>query len=256
MVRRRSAASCSTSCARRAVASPCCCCPNSTSYSSLVGFPVTSLPDDLRGLLRTGESGLQRFSLNGDPYLAVGVYIEALKAQYIEAFPLRETDRSLRTIATVLGIGSAVITLLAAGLGWWTSRRLLRPLTRVAMAAGEIAGGGLDARMAPETDPRPRPAGPLVQRDGRRCAGPHRARGALRQRRVPRAALPPSPRSAPRSRCSTRAATTCPTAAAKRSTSSSARSVASIRWSSTSSSCRASTPGPPSCTARTSISSS
>ncbi len=127
--------------------------PNSTSYSSLVGFPVTSLPDDLRGLLRTGESGLQRFSLNGDPYLAVGVYIEALKAQYIEAFPLRETDRSLRTIATVLGIGSAVITLLAAGLGWWTSRRLLRPLTRVAMAAGEIAGGGLDARMAPETDP-------------------------------------------------------------------------------------------------------
>ena len=43
--------------------------------------------------------------------------------------------------------------LLAGVLGWWTSRRLLRPLSRVATAAGEIATGGLDARMPPENDP-------------------------------------------------------------------------------------------------------
>ena len=36
---------------------------------------------------------------------------------------------------------------------------------------------------------RPRPAGRVVQRDGRRRAGPHRARGPLRLRRQPRAAL-------------------------------------------------------------------
>ena len=40
-----------------------------------------------------------------------------------------------------------------AFLGWWTNRRLLRPLTRVAKAAGDIASGGLDTRMPAETDP-------------------------------------------------------------------------------------------------------
>jgi signal transduction histidine kinase len=43
--------------------------------------------------------------------------------------------------------------LLAGFLGWWASRRLLRPLSRVATAAGEIAGGGLDTRMPHENDP-------------------------------------------------------------------------------------------------------
>jgi signal transduction histidine kinase len=43
--------------------------------------------------------------------------------------------------------------LFAGALGWSTSRRLLRPISRVATAAGEIASGGLDTRMAPESDP-------------------------------------------------------------------------------------------------------
>ena len=43
--------------------------------------------------------------------------------------------------------------LLATGVGWWTSRRLLRPLARVADAAGKIAEGGLNTRLAREHDP-------------------------------------------------------------------------------------------------------
>ncbi len=46
------------------------------------------------------------------------------------------------------------MTLILASLfGLATSRRLLRPLSQVADAAEEIASGGLDTRLAPESDP-------------------------------------------------------------------------------------------------------
>jgi signal transduction histidine kinase len=116
-------------------------------------FQPSALPDDLKTAIEAGASAQQRFSLNGSPYVAVGVYIRAFDAQYYEAFPLTDTDSSLRAINTALGVGAGVTTLLAAGLGWWTSRRLLRPISRVAEAASELASGGLDTRMAPESDP-------------------------------------------------------------------------------------------------------
>ena len=77
----------------------------------------------------------------------------AVKTQYFEAFPMEGTESNLRAIATALLVGAAVTMLFAGFMGWWTSRRLLRPLSRVATAAGEIASGGLDARMPPENDP-------------------------------------------------------------------------------------------------------
>ena len=42
---------------------------------------------------------------------------------------------------------------MAAAAGWWTSRRLLRPLDRITGVAGEIAAGSLDTRVALEGDP-------------------------------------------------------------------------------------------------------
>jgi signal transduction histidine kinase len=46
-----------------------------------------------------------------------------------------------------------ITVLLAAAAGWWTSRRLLRPLDRITGVAGEIAAGSLDTRVALEGDP-------------------------------------------------------------------------------------------------------
>jgi signal transduction histidine kinase len=127
--------------------------PTSEAISTDFRFTADVLPRDLLTAVRGRESGVQSFDLFGEPYLAVGVHIGAFDASYVEAFPLTNTDRTLREIATALGIGAAVTALLAAAIGWWTNRRLLRPLTRVAEAAGDIAGGGLDTRMAEETDP-------------------------------------------------------------------------------------------------------
>lgn len=124
-----------------------------TSYPQKVQFPKESLPTDLLNQVLDGETGQQRFELDGKPYLAVGVSIRESNANYFEAFPLTTTDRVLRVIGTALLVGSGIITLLAAALGWWTSRRLLKPVSRVAAAAGGIASGGLDTRLEPESDP-------------------------------------------------------------------------------------------------------
>jgi signal transduction histidine kinase len=127
--------------------------PPKQPYYSNIRFQDDALPSDLVTNVSRGISGYQRFDANDDPYLGVGVYIAEFDGLYFEAFPLDATERSLQAIATALIIGAAVTALLAAGIGWWTNRRLLRPLTRVAKAAGEIASGGLDTRMPPETDP-------------------------------------------------------------------------------------------------------
>lgn len=116
-------------------------------------FQRSSYPTELMAVVATGGGATQRFSVGGVPYMAVGINIPAAHAQYYEAVPLNDTDDALRKISTALAIGAGVTTLFAGALGWSTSRRLLRPISRVATAAGEIASGGLDTRMAPEGDP-------------------------------------------------------------------------------------------------------
>ena len=123
-------------------------------WPSDAGFRPSSYPPQLMAIVATeGTAATQRFSVKGEPYMAVGINIPAAKAQYYEAVPLGDTDSALRKISTALGIGAAVTTFFAGALGWSTSRRLLRPISRVSTAAGEIASGGLDTRMAPEGDP-------------------------------------------------------------------------------------------------------
>lgn len=120
-------------------------------------------PEILEGVGDRGLTGTQLFQLispstqfdglDGDPYIAVGVALPDVNAAYYEAFPLSSVERTLRVIGTSLAIASLSTTLAAAGLGLWTSRRLMRPLTRVATAASELAAGSLDVRLDPEDDP-------------------------------------------------------------------------------------------------------
>ncbi|MCU1394526.1 MAG: mtrB [Ilumatobacteraceae bacterium] len=113
----------------------------------------TLLPPELIKQVTNHQSGQQRFEYDGAPYLAVGVDIRAIDAQYFEAFRLSDTDRVIRGVGTALALGSIIITVLAAALGWWASRRLLKPVSRVAAAAGGLASGGLHIRLDPESDP-------------------------------------------------------------------------------------------------------
>ncbi len=114
---------------------------------------LDDFPSELLATVGLGTSGQQTYELDGEAFIAVGINMPAVDAKYFEALPMQSTERNLRAIATALIIGSGVTIVIAGALGWWTSRRLLRPLSRVATAAGEIAGGGLDARLPAENDP-------------------------------------------------------------------------------------------------------
>lgn len=116
-------------------------------------FTQSNLPAELVSETLAGKSGRQRFNFQGDPYEAVGVAIPAVRAQYFEAFPLTDVERTLRTIQTTLFLGVLLITVAAGILGFSTSRNVLRPLRRVANAANTIATGHLDTRLEPENDP-------------------------------------------------------------------------------------------------------
>lgn len=127
--------------------------PENLYFSQEIRFTQSALPPDLVDATLNGLTARQRFSLNGQPYTAVGVYIAEIGAHYFEAFPLADEQRTLTIIASALIIGVLVIGILATLVGWWVSRRLLHPLERVSEAAGEIASGGLDTRLEPEDDP-------------------------------------------------------------------------------------------------------
>jgi len=122
-------------------------------FTADANYSLDAFPLELRTAVSQGGTAQQRFEYLGDPYVAVGVHMPAVNSQYLEAFPMESTERALRAIATALLVGSFVTMLVAGVLGWWASRRLLRPLSRVSTAAGEIAAGGLDTRMPPENDP-------------------------------------------------------------------------------------------------------
>lgn len=115
--------------------------------------PLTDFPDELVDSVRSGSSATQNAAIDGADYVTVGVHIAEYDASYFEAFPLEGTESTLTAILTALLLGALGTIVLASLFGLATSRRLLRPLSQVADAAEEIASGGLDTRLATESDP-------------------------------------------------------------------------------------------------------
>lgn len=117
-------------------------------------FSLSDLPQSLVETVESGAAGQQLFvNENGEPFIGVGVNLRAWDVGYIEAFPLDTTERTLQILATALVVGSILAAVVATFFGWSTSRRLLRPISNVADAAGEIASGKLGARLDTEDDP-------------------------------------------------------------------------------------------------------
>ncbi len=118
-----------------------------------LGYGIERFPTDLRNAVANGLAGQQRFEVDGTPFLGIGVALAGGTTGYFEAVPLDSTERALRTILTALAVGTVITTLFATWAGFSTSRRLLRPLSDVADAAGEIAAGALGARLQAGRDP-------------------------------------------------------------------------------------------------------
>lgn len=112
-------------------------------------FGAKSIPEALkRQVLTDRTAAIMRYSRSGRPLLAVGIPIPNQDAAYFEVSQLDDIAASLRSLLFPLISTSVFIAGLGAGLGWWGSRRVLRPLADITAVATDVAGGRLDARVA------------------------------------------------------------------------------------------------------------
>ncbi|MCU1352874.1 MAG: putative two-component histidine kinase [Acidimicrobiales bacterium] len=116
-------------------------------------FGRDAVPVALRSIVDRGRPARMTIDVAGEPQMVVGIPLTDVHAAYYEFASLQETNRTLESLSASL-FGAAVVTTLAgAVLGWWTSRRTLRPLAQVSVAAEAIAGGRLDTRLGAVDDP-------------------------------------------------------------------------------------------------------
>ncbi|UWP78775.1 HAMP domain-containing histidine kinase [Dactylosporangium fulvum] len=113
---------------------------------------VDAVPDGLQRMVESGGQGIQLVRIDGEPAVVVGISLSPTTALY-EIDYLRELDQTLRVLGWVLTLVAAVVAAAGAGLGWYATRYVLRPLRSVADAAEGITAGDLAARLDPATDP-------------------------------------------------------------------------------------------------------
>jgi signal transduction histidine kinase len=112
-----------------------------------------SVPPQLVSLVSSGTPGMQVASVASGTVAVVGIPMPTAGAALFEVAPLDDLERSLNTLAVILGVGILAATAVAGGLALWSSRRLLEPLDGLAGAAAEIAVGELSRRLDPTEDP-------------------------------------------------------------------------------------------------------
>jgi signal transduction histidine kinase len=114
--------------------------------------PADAVPRPLQRLVAEGRPGVQRFHRDGQPTVVVAVPLSDSAAFY-EIGSLSELERTLDVLALTLTAVAVMVAAGGAGLGWYSSRRVLRPLGYVADAAERIAAGGYHTRLDPTTEP-------------------------------------------------------------------------------------------------------
>ena len=112
---------------------------------------VADMPPALIAAADRGDIARQRLRVGGAPLVAVAMQLPDSRATYVEVFPLRDLDRIFRFVSLMLLGGVLASGLLGGSIGWWASRRVLRPLTELTAAAARIAHGDLSTRL-PERD--------------------------------------------------------------------------------------------------------
>ena len=123
----------------------------SSNASALYGIDV--VPGRLQSMVTSGAPAMMRTNINGEPSLVIGIPIKTLNASYFEIVSLKDIQDTLDALATALLITMAGTTALGVLLGWWVSRRVLRPLGAAGLAAEAIARGRLGTRLDPSPDP-------------------------------------------------------------------------------------------------------
>jgi signal transduction histidine kinase len=125
--------------------------PNSdyVPFSVDTRYGATALPKSLVDrVLQSKRPAVMRFEHKGEILLAVGVPISGQDGAYFEVNQLDDIERSLSSLTIPLFAAVAMTTAIGAFLGFYASRRVLRPLAEISEVASDIASGKLDARLA------------------------------------------------------------------------------------------------------------
>ncbi len=112
--------------------------------------------DDLPAVLLApgpGEPVWLATDIQGLPVLAISLQGVSPDTVFIQLFPLVELQRTQRFLFVVLVAGAVASGLLGVGLGWWTGKRALRPLTELTASAARFAAGDLQVRLPDQGDP-------------------------------------------------------------------------------------------------------
>lgn len=111
-----------------------------------------AIPAALQERAAAGTAAVQRVRSDGVPSLVVAVPLTDGSVFY-EVDSLQELQHTLAVLFLVLSLVAVGTAAVGAGLGWYATRYVLRPLTRVADAAEGIAAGRSDARLDPSSEP-------------------------------------------------------------------------------------------------------
>ena len=116
-------------------------------------FDEKAIPSKLLDQVEDGQASRMRVKIDGSPELVIGIPLPEVDGMYFEFVSLADTQSALESLSASLFGATLVTTLAGAALGWWASRRTLRPLADVSVAAEAIAGGRLDTRLGAIDDP-------------------------------------------------------------------------------------------------------
>ncbi|ONH55410.1 hypothetical protein CcI49_28160 [Frankia sp. CcI49] len=121
--------------------------------TSGTGVSPGRIPEGILREVEAGRAATQHAHLNGAPVLIATRPLPSVQASYMEVFPLRELDRSVRFLSLTLIATTIISCLFGAVLGLRASRRALRPLAELNAAVHRVAQGAPDVRFAPTHDP-------------------------------------------------------------------------------------------------------
>lgn len=98
-------------------------------------------------LVNAGHATEQTLNVNDEIIFVVGVPIPAVETQVFEVFRLDSLEHTLRVLLLVLGLGALFTSIIGMSGGLWVTRRAVRPLEEVSLAAALIADGALSTRL-------------------------------------------------------------------------------------------------------------
>ncbi len=122
-------------------------------YSSSLTQTREVVPAELLQTVGDGVPALQWGDSADGAFVATGVPIPAVDAQFFEVSATPELQRTLATLAWVLAAFAALTVVAAAVLGRWAAGRVVAPLDGIAGTAARVASGDLSKRLAATEDP-------------------------------------------------------------------------------------------------------